>query len=229
MVRELEPIPHVDVHAFTKKLEARFWHAYYALRDSKADPSERVMSQVWFELLEVAREMRVPIPLEVLRLAHTSITCGSLVAELWPAVDRSVFYRYEKMSLRRRKRAGKVEARRAAKRQAGLTATVLQLQEDAFDLSQWIDNSASELPIRFLAMAGKGSYVASLLTSFVTYILIAAAIGATVIELRLVGDQGLRHYLDYVVDHPIFLGFLILGAFAVIRLSGFRLSDVEPR
>jgi len=101
-VATLEPLPFIDVYELKKEVEAHFWDWLFAFRDKKAEWWERTTAGIWFALLEITRQKKIPVGLETLRLARSLMLIDTLCFELYPKLSTPVeFRRYMRKAARR--------------------------------------------------------------------------------------------------------------------------------
>ena len=93
VVSLMEPLPPIDVHAFTKELEVEWWHGYYGIISKHAHWTEKTSFRLWSALFRISRKHNVPMPLHMLRMVRATLAYDTVAAELYPQLD--VFKEYQ--------------------------------------------------------------------------------------------------------------------------------------
>jgi ubiquinone biosynthesis protein len=89
----LEPLPHIDVHAFSRRLEVLFWADFYAHKSHHAEWWERTSANLWIGFLKLSREYEIPMNLNTLRMIRATMLSDTLAARLYPQIDHYAEYR----------------------------------------------------------------------------------------------------------------------------------------
>ncbi len=185
----LEPLPPIDVHAFTTRVEALFWDEMYALRSKHAEWWERTTANLWIGYLALAREFELPVPLNIVRMIRASMLVDTIAARLNPKVDHyEDFYRYAKGAGRRSRRRLFRQARRVLSPRT--FGRVEELLASGGKLLFRLQRFADANPFRLLAMIGKAAYgmllllktLAALGGVFLTVVLAEAGVCRFVLE-----------------------------------------------
>jgi ubiquinone biosynthesis protein len=93
----LEPLPPIDIDAFTRRVEALFWKDFYANVSHHAQWWERTSANLWIGFFALAREFRVPINLNTLRMLRSTMIVDTLAARLYPQINHyEEYHRYER-------------------------------------------------------------------------------------------------------------------------------------
>lgn len=90
----MEPLPPMDVNAFTKELENVWWQAYYGIKSSNAEWYERTSFRLWIGLFNLTRKYEVPMPLHLLRMVRATLLYDTVAARLYKKIN--VFKEYKK-------------------------------------------------------------------------------------------------------------------------------------
>lgn len=227
MVQAVLPLPYIDVDDLTKRVENRLWHHHFALRAKKASrPLDRTFSSAWFSFLEVARGYDLAIPLETLRMVHTTYLYEALACRLWPGIDGSAYRRYEVKSFRRNRRR-----RERLRRTLPAPSPLRLLDEGTRKLDRqlfWAGMALSESPLEFMAATGKGSYAAAVVLrglAIVGYLLLGSVLLDAVVGVFAPDVDLVRA----VFTNPVTVAALLVLFVAGIRLIQFRLSDTDPQ
>ena len=102
----LAPLPPIDLESFTRRVEALFWKDFYANTSHHAKWWERTSANLWIGFFALAREYRVPINLNTLRMLRSTMLVDTLAARLYPRINHyREYHKYEKeLGRRTRKR-----------------------------------------------------------------------------------------------------------------------------
>lgn len=105
----LEPLPPIDIEAFTKRVELIFWQDLYAFRSQHTEWWERTSAKIWIHFLKLAREYNIPLNLNTLKMIRSTLMYETIAARLDPKVDAYHEHRvYNKLAGKRaRKRVRK--------------------------------------------------------------------------------------------------------------------------
>jgi predicted unusual protein kinase regulating ubiquinone biosynthesis (AarF/ABC1/UbiB family) len=90
----MEPLPHIDVDAFSKYLQDQWWKGYYGIKSRHADWSERTSFRLWVALLRGFRQFCIPMPLHMIRMVRATLLYDTVAAQLYPKIN--VFTEFEK-------------------------------------------------------------------------------------------------------------------------------------
>ncbi len=93
----LEPLPRIDVDEFSGRLEAIFWRDLYAIQSKQSAWWERTSANIWLDVFRLAREYRIPMNLNTLRMIRSTMLADSLAARLDHRLDHyKEFRRYQR-------------------------------------------------------------------------------------------------------------------------------------
>ena len=96
-VSMMEPLPPIDVDAFSKELEKFYRLSVYAMKSKHAKWWERTTASQWLTFLRVSMAFKVPLPRGLLHMVRATLLYDTMAARLYPDI---VFYdefrRYEK-------------------------------------------------------------------------------------------------------------------------------------
>jgi predicted unusual protein kinase regulating ubiquinone biosynthesis (AarF/ABC1/UbiB family) len=90
----MEPIPAIDVDAFSKYLQDQWWKGYYGIKSHHADWSERTSFRLWVALLRGFRKFSIPMPLHMIRMVRATLLYDTVAAQLDAKIN--VFKEFEK-------------------------------------------------------------------------------------------------------------------------------------
>jgi ubiquinone biosynthesis protein len=90
----MEPIPQIDVDAFSKYLQDQWWKGYYGIKSKHADWSERTSFRLWVALLQGFRKFSIPMPLQMIRMVRATLLYDTVAAQLDSKIN--VFKEFEK-------------------------------------------------------------------------------------------------------------------------------------
>lgn len=94
VIKLAEPIPPIDVLAFTKDLENVWWHGLYGVESKHPEWWERTSVKLWAGLLDLTREYHIPMPLNMMRMIRATLLYDTVAARLHHKID--VFREYRK-------------------------------------------------------------------------------------------------------------------------------------
>jgi ubiquinone biosynthesis protein len=94
VVKLAEPLPPIDVFAFTKRLEDEWWHGSYGIESKHAEWWERTSYRLWVALTRTAWEFKMPLPLNMLRMIRATLLYDTVAGKLYPKIN--VFKEYAK-------------------------------------------------------------------------------------------------------------------------------------
>ena len=93
VVSLMEPLPPIDVHAFTKALEAEWWQGYYGIISKNAHWTEKTSFRLWMALFTISNRYNVPVPLHMLRMVRATLAYDTVAAGLY--TELNVFKEYQ--------------------------------------------------------------------------------------------------------------------------------------
>ncbi len=97
----LEPLPPIDIEAFSDELEALYQTSLYAMKSKHAKWWERTTAVQWYHFLSAALAYKLPLPPVVLRMARATLLYDTVAARLDNDI---VFYdeyrRYERFAMK---------------------------------------------------------------------------------------------------------------------------------
>jgi ubiquinone biosynthesis protein len=164
MVQVLSPLPFIDVHDFSKRIETGLWRELLALRDPEARWWERTTIGLWRAAARVAREDGVPLRLETAQFMQALLGYDTFAARLHPDLRLlRQFTRYQRAADRRaaRRIRDELDGLDPEDASARWVARLGRATEGADRLLTWVESSVDQLPIATLALAGKASYAAA--------------------------------------------------------------------
>ena len=83
----LEPLPAIDVDDFRRRLEQVFWQDLYAFKSKHSQWYEHTSARIWMSLLGLAREYKVPMNLNTLRMIRSTLLSETVAARIYPKID----------------------------------------------------------------------------------------------------------------------------------------------
>ena len=224
----LEPLPPIDVDAFTKRLEEVFWQDLYAIHSENAAWWERTTANIWLGILKLAREYYVPTSPNMLRMIRVALLADTIALRLDKSIDHYEEYR------KYMKGAG----RRAKKR---MIRRLSQLFDDKefpeyehmmesipaafFRLQRILDSSY----FTFGRLEGKGSYGFMVTIRALGFLILATAgaVGAvSLYELAFLGVQrvdGIAVLVNKVLPSGWYLAFVLFVFYSATRRLMYRL------
>jgi ubiquinone biosynthesis protein len=111
-VAELSPLPHFDVDAFRRDLEAKMLRYQCGMRDPCSAWFERTSVSLWLYLLEVTRAYALPVNPDTLRTVRATLLYDTLAFRLNPRMSLAVTRRYLERAPRRTARRAEEKQRR---------------------------------------------------------------------------------------------------------------------
>lgn len=236
----LEPLPPIDLDEFTKKVEMVFWQDLYAHKSKHVLWWERTSARVWIAFLELAREYRIPMHLNTLRMLRSTLLYETISARLYRKVSAyKEFRRYSKAAGERAKRRLRKRTRRLLTK--GLKPEQYIQIEQALDLGNRAMYVAQRFlnmpPFRFSLLINKAVYAATVFirTSMIAAFALAVAMSAR-IGYRLFTEPAYRLdsidlkavLVEILTYKPIHVFILLLLVLALRRIL-FRFMDVDLR
>jgi predicted unusual protein kinase regulating ubiquinone biosynthesis (AarF/ABC1/UbiB family) len=234
-VSTLEPLPCVDVYELKKEVESNFWNWLFAFRDKQAEWWERTTAGLWLALLEVTRQMQIPIGLETLRLARSLLLIDTLCFRLDPSmVSPDAFIRYERRAMRR----GAQQAKREEEKKpfSQYTDTLIKETHELLSRARYMAWKAERVVDGFPnEFAGSVSKVSYFLSEVLRVGMLAAAIGVVGFVYvwstgrREPGDEwaGVADFVASVFVSPVPLGLGLFLLFLLYRRLNFRTHDLD--
>ena len=226
----LSPIPQTDLYALTKVAEAKVARWQYGFDSRHAEWWERSSAGLWIGILEMARELRIPVNIETARFFRAALLYDTVTTRLHPRINGP--REFEKYQREARRRAGRRILRRQREE---LTAGNLLVELDRVaDLGRRLVYRLQDFSDRpttsFLATINKGAFALStLLRSAVGAGLITVA--AMVVAIAAGGGAhdpvSLPAAARGVALSPWYwaaVGVVILRAY---RLVQYRLGDMD--
>ncbi len=90
----MEPMPQIDVEAFSRRLQDEWWEGYYGIRSRHAHRSERTSFRLWLAMLRAFREFAVPMPARMIPMVRATLLYDTVAAALDPKIN--VFREFHK-------------------------------------------------------------------------------------------------------------------------------------
>ncbi|MCB9764656.1 MAG: AarF/ABC1/UbiB kinase family protein [Alphaproteobacteria bacterium] len=214
MLSDLSPLPYIDLHEFRLMMEDGFFRVFMAMDDENAHWSERMISGLWLNLLEVARDYQLRMNLDTVRAIRAFLLYDTLAFRLDPQLSMEPLEDFlrDRATRQLKKARAVVEARSPEDHRARQIA----FQKESLQRFQQMAVRA-----RLGFEAALGAFEAA--TNHATQVGIALLRGlylASLVGLLWTWSRALK------VDHsPIVLGFLThpLTVAAVVAFLGVRL------
>jgi predicted unusual protein kinase regulating ubiquinone biosynthesis (AarF/ABC1/UbiB family) len=233
LIQFLSPLPFVDIHALTRRVEARLWHHLFALRDPDAQWWERTSAGLWTALLDNTRSDGVPVHLDMIRMARSLLMYESMILRLDPGMKPlKEFRRHRRQADRRAARQFRKDGSRmgAGQVRAALVARVAEARSLFDRATFYLEALLQNLPISRLALPRKAAY---LLIVALQHLTAAAVIGAPFIGAALLaqsqagGPPDAKAALMNALEQPVYMLILSVVLVLAVRRAMFRLSDTE--
>ena len=176
----IEPLPPIDKDEFALRLESVFWNDLYAIKSKHSEWWERISARIWISFLKLAREYRIPMRLNILRMIRAIMLADTIAARLDNDLDPYREYRYyEKGAGKRAKKRTEKTLRRLAG--PGKFIRIEQGMEAALNAIYQAQRLVSSLrSIGFVPLIGKAAFAVFNLLKLV-FILGTVAVAATLV------------------------------------------------
>lgn len=234
VVQILAPLPYIDVHDFTKAIEARLWQQLFVIEDRCRATADRTSMGVWLAVLEVSLVYDVPVRMEIVRAMRGLILFDSLAERLDPRLH--FFDELRRYQARADRRAARSLRREVEGTSVGdLNAQVLARVRDSallLDRLRFFMVALTErVPVQFFSLTGKAAYAMSM---GLNVGLVGGAFALAVwLGLRLYTaatghELAYQNLPEFFVAHPIPSNIVLALVLAVlIRRVLFRMNDRE--
>jgi len=230
-VRSLAPLPFIDVHDLRSNVEEGLWQRFFAMVSRESPWPEKTSAGLFRHLLSTARAAGVPVRLQFIQMMRSSILFDAIAFQLWPRMRLLREYqRYLEASDRRLVRRARRDNAAAPPRDAAARSATLFTEsvERLRRLRFFGQSFTRELPIEFLSLSKRGSFVFALALK-----LLATTIGSAIllaVALVLLGaleghTEKFADILRETLRHPVFLGAIAVMALFGIRRLLFRLEE----
>lgn len=101
----LEPLPPLDVEAFSREIELMFWDWIHAMNSEHSVWWEKASGLLWMKFADAARRYQAPMSSEIVRIFRATFLYDTTVFRLWEQLDmRDEFRRYQRQAGKRAKR-----------------------------------------------------------------------------------------------------------------------------
>lgn len=235
VVQALTPLPFIDTHTFTRRLEARLWQQYFAMKDPESPPAERSSAGLWRAILEVAAEDAITVHQDLANMLRALVAFEELALRLDPRLRLlREFRRYSRRAQRRRAQrfARRLQARGGEPPAIGVFATADRALRLADRMTFLTETLAENLPVANLSLPSKASTVASELVSYgvrLTGLWVVCAMGYAAWSWRAQGAvPPPAAALAVVAASPPLVTFAALMLLVTLRRCQFRLQDRDP-
>lgn len=216
------PLPRLDVPALRTHFEETFFFFLLGLRDPAARWWERTTAGVWLGFLEVARAQGIPVNLDTVRLARSTLLYDTLAARVNPDLDLDVWVRYLRRSEVRRARRYERWLDRALGRR-GLEAAAANAAVEARRVRAAVDRVVSIPRASTSALVRRAPAAAAAMLRL-TCQSVAVVLVATLVK-GMPGVPELRHAAEASRDPVVVTLVLLLTLLSWRRLS-WRLGEV---
>lgn len=241
----LEPLPPIDIDEFSKRVEVIFWQDLYAFRSRHAEWWEHTSAKIWIRFLQLAREYKIPMNLNTLKMIRSTLLYETIAARLYPKVDayheHRVYNRLAGKRARKRVRNGVLKFLfKGLKSEAYLT--IEQLADMANRTIYLAQRGLDSPPFQFSHLVDKAMYGVSIfLRGVLTYTVTTLGLAWGLVGIRLLGPLLLNgqhvdiHQVDIreaVFDVIMWRPYQFLVGIIVfldIRRVMFRFFDTDIR
>ena len=201
----LQPLPHIDIDAFSGELEKIYRTSIYAMADDRAEWWERTTAIYWIAFMRLAIRYKVQLPNSLLHMVRATMLYDTISARL----DRNIdFYKEFRKNERQ---AGKLVMEDVRKK---VTDTLVhgidpkyflrleQLKSLGNQLLFRLQNMSNTSPYKFAGMVSKGYYFLSAMIRFVAFTFAATCL---VIIVKIISSQlNGKHLSIFSHVHDIF-------------------------
>lgn len=230
----LAPLPAVDVEALRRKIQHVSWEYHIKLKTKESEWWERTSAAIWISMIECTKEFNLPVNIDVLRLARSSLLFDTLACRLDPSIDaKNSFKDWLRASSRRGQRRAERRGNRAAR--AGFAMLVYELDalaETAQKGAFWLTHMTRELPKDFVAAQSKAAFFATtMLRAFTGAALLVAAAALGLVFWEGYGAAVSSHGgpMRAVMAHPAAQLLVALTLIGAVRRVQARLAQKETR
>lgn len=233
----LEPLPPIDVEAFSHEIETIFWDWVYAMESDNSAWWEKASGMLWMKFTAAARRYQVPMSYAIVRVFRATLLYDTIIFRLWERLDmRDEFRRYRQQAGRRAKRRvrrafwRRVEDGLRYKDYIRIEDLVHMGQQAVGRVQQYLDTPVPD----FAREIGKVSYAVNLVLRFAALGL-AAYIGAALVA-GWYSIAGGRHVspssiLLTIAENQWYLVCFAIIALLMIRkaIQKFKEPDLDER
>jgi ubiquinone biosynthesis protein len=239
MISSLEPLPPIDIEAYSNDLLAIVREAFIAIQSEYASWEEKCAGGMWMKLINLHREYDIPTRPDVLRFFRASFLYDSIIYRLNPEFDQiKEFRRWHK---RWGREARQRVTRKIRQRLLGPTGRdYLQLENllsiglqgvesmqrflnrPDYDYAHRVDKLAFVISI-IIKSAVQGVLLVLLLSICRFMYLVARQ------KMSLLQEGALWSTMSWVLSQPMLHVSLFLLVLIVIRKMLMRLDDVDVR
>lgn len=229
----LEPLPPIDVDAFSRELESLYQLSLYAMASKHAKWWERTTAVQWYHFLGAALAFNVPLPPVVLRMARATLLYDTVAARLDATI---VFYdEYRRFEQYARKLVGK-EVRQKIEHQLkkGIDdshfAVLERIKRTGNRVVYEIERVMDLQPFKFVSDIRKGVYVVLSLVRMVfvgacvTVVTLTAGVLVRAVQRKAVWDL---EFLRHALQSPWYWAAIGLIVVHTIRSILYRLRDKD--
>jgi ubiquinone biosynthesis protein len=231
----LEPLPPIDIDAFSKELEGVYWDWLYALKSDHAEWWEKATGIVWMRITEISQKYQIPMNLDTLRQFRATFLYDTLIYRLHDGLD------FDREMLKYFKRVGKrarqeVNASLAKRLQGGLQDTDYLVFQEAMrmisQMSMTLQRFFDKPRHNFSALVDKAAYSFTMVIQLVA--IFAFVHASSIFGHWLYGtitgiDASVTATASAFLSQPLFQVFLYVILLLVLRKILLRLGDVDIR
>jgi ubiquinone biosynthesis protein len=230
-VKMLEPLPPIDVDAFTKELEQLYWSYIRANASKRSEWWEKSSGRLWMRFAGLARKWGLPVNLDTLRLFRATFLFDTIVIRLYPSIDMTREFRgfckkeapLRRKELRRRMKQAGLDPRSGAHN----AAEMLRIGTRA---ARKLDDAVSVPNASFALLPGKVAQIMVTLIWAVAGLAVGVTIIAGIYDMILEGDLNPDPHLGMfgqVLSHPVAAVVLVAVIVLVFRKVKMRLDRVK--
>ena len=227
----LNPLPPIDVDAFSLEIEKIYRASLYAMQDKNAVWWERTTAIHWISFMKIALKFKVPLPLGLIHMVRSTMLYDTISARLDPKIDfYEAFRRFERY-------AGKL-ARKRVKQQVkdaivdGIDPKIYLRLEQMMDLGNRLIFRLQLLldsnPTVFGSMVHKGYFF---LSSFIRFAFAAFLITSLITGIDYVlnweelNHVPIRDSIEKLFRNGWYQLFWGLNSLLYLRKVVFRMED----
>lgn len=239
MISSLEPLPPIDVEAYSNDLLAIVRDSFIAIQSEHSSWEEKCAGGMWMRLINLHREYDIPTPPDVLRFFRASFLYDSIIYRLNPAFNQiNEFSKwYEKWGAKVKKRMVKEWKKRIfglrngdflqlehilSITEQGMERMQRFLNRPDYDYVKRVDKLAYAISMTIKTIV-QGAFFLILLGLIHFFYLVGSS------QISIMQEDGLWRSMLFILRQPMVHFFLFIMTLIVIRKILMRMDDVDVR
>ena len=226
----MEPLPPIDIDAFTKELEELYRSIVYAVNSKHSEWWERTSAAQWLAFAKITLKYNVPLPRGLLNMVRATLLYDTIAARL---DKNTIFYeefrRYEKFAGKKARKRIKTSVKTRLKK--GLTPTdYLKLEQtvDLFNRATYrIQHILDAPPLRFSYMINKWVFAILVALQAVTISSIITGLILAFTSMTISQEMSLPDSLQQIVSNGWYQLLILIIILLSIRRILFRFNDKD--